>query len=214
MAHRRKVGNLLALAILGTLVQRPMHPYEMASILRARDKDADMPIKWGSLYTVVANLEKHGFIEATGSTRQGGRPERTIYAITDAGTQELKDWVRDLLGTPEREKGRFKAALSMIGALDPDEVTALLAHRLAALEARITADRESMAESRREIPRLFLIENEYDIAVREAEARWIRSLLDEFESGTFPQLEMWRSFHATGEVPAELAHLLDSEGRQ
>jgi len=61
-----------------------MHPYEMASVLKERGKDADMPIKWGSLYTVVANLEKHRFIEAVESVKDGGRPERTVYRITPA----------------------------------------------------------------------------------------------------------------------------------
>src|SRR5437763_3152608 len=103
MAKRRKVANLLALAVLGTVVQRPMHPYEMASMLRERGKDKDLPIKWGSFYTVVRNLEKHGLIEATETARLGARPERTVYAITDDGRAELIDWVRELISTPERE---------------------------------------------------------------------------------------------------------------
>ena len=55
MAQKRKVANLMALAVLATIVQRPMHRYEMASVMRARGKDRDMDIKWGSLYTVVQN---------------------------------------------------------------------------------------------------------------------------------------------------------------
>ncbi len=64
MVEKRKVANLLALAVLATVVQRPMHRYEMASVMRARGKDRDMNIKWGSLYTVVANLEKNGLLRA------------------------------------------------------------------------------------------------------------------------------------------------------
>ena len=97
---RRRVGSLLALAVLAVVQERPVHPYEMASVLRARGKDQDMPIKWGSLYTVVGNLEKHGLIEVAGSERSGARPERTVYRITDAGREELADWVRELLGCP------------------------------------------------------------------------------------------------------------------
>ncbi|HEY2060929.1 MAG TPA: PadR family transcriptional regulator, partial [Amycolatopsis sp.] len=69
MAKRRKVGNMLGLAVLSALLERPMHPYEMATVLRERGKDDDMKIKWGSLYTVVANLGKHGFVEAVESVR-------------------------------------------------------------------------------------------------------------------------------------------------
>jgi DNA-binding PadR family transcriptional regulator len=198
MAKRRKVGNMLALAVLGTVVQRPMHPYEMASVLRARGKDQDMPIKWGSLYTVVQNMEKHGFIEAGESVRQGGRPERTVYQITDAGRAELQDWVRELVANPERELTKFKAALSVLGALTPDEAIELLRQRLDKLTADLASQREALTQLS-EIPRLFLVEDEYDLAIREAEVNWVRSLLTEFESGSFPGIEMWRTFHATGE---------------
>ena len=115
---KRKIANTLALAVLGLLQERPMHPYEMASVLRERGKDQDMPIKWGSLYTVVANLEKHGLVAATGSVRQGGRPERTVYAITDAGRAELTDWVRELLADPER-----RSALAAAGYARAQEFT-------------------------------------------------------------------------------------------
>ncbi|MEV4320009.1 PadR family transcriptional regulator [Actinocrispum sp. NPDC049592] len=209
MAKRRKVGNLLALAVLGTLVQRPMHPYEMASFLRERGKDDDMPIKWGSLYTVVQNLEKHGFIEATGSTRAGGRPERTTYAITDGGREELQDWVRELLGTPEREPLKFTAALSMIGALPPDEAIGLLRQRRDLLTARIAADEQQYESTRQSVPRMFLIEQEYELAVWRAEIQWIDGLLADFGSGAFPELDGWRAFYQTGTVPPEFRDLAE-----
>jgi DNA-binding PadR family transcriptional regulator len=34
MAGRRKVANLLALAVLSSLTQRPMHPHELSKTLR------------------------------------------------------------------------------------------------------------------------------------------------------------------------------------
>ena len=98
---RRKVGNMLALAILSVLSTGAMHPYQIASGLRERGKDRDMTIKWGTFYTVVGNLGKHGFIEATENARDGGRPARTVYAITDAGRAELADWLRALLAAPD-----------------------------------------------------------------------------------------------------------------
>ena len=103
MAAKRKVDNLMALAVLATVVQQPMHRYEIASLIRARGKDQDMDVKWGSLYTVVQNLAKHGFLEVVGTSRQGARPERTVYRITEAGRQEMLDWTRELLSTPEPE---------------------------------------------------------------------------------------------------------------
>ena len=209
MAKRRKVANVLALAVLGTVVQRPMHPYEMASMLRERGKDQDIKIKWGSLYTVVGNLEKHGLIEAAETARQGGRPERTVYRITDAGRAELVDWVRELVSTPEREQPRFEAGLSMLGALAPDDAIDLLRRRLDVLEGQLAEQRETLARHSAELPRLFLIENEYDLALREAEAAWVRAVLGELTDGTFPGLAQWREYHETGRLPPEFAEIAE-----
>ena len=85
----RPVSNLLGLAVLGVLAQRPMHRYEIATTIREQGKDDDMAVKWGSLYTVVKNLERHGLVEAAGVDRDGARPERTTYRITDAGRAEM-----------------------------------------------------------------------------------------------------------------------------
>ncbi|MEV4799589.1 PadR family transcriptional regulator [Nonomuraea sp. NPDC049421] len=207
MARRRPVTNLMALAVLTVVGRRPMHPYEMASVLRARDKDQDMPIKWGSLYTVVRNLHKHGFLEAVESGRQGARPERTVYRITDAGRHEAADWTRELLSTPEREPTAFEAGLSVMGGLGPDEVGALLRERQARLEEQIEADRRALEAERAELPRLFVVESEYALAMREAQAAWVRSLVAELDGGTFSGVEEWRAFHRTGDLPDGLEDL-------
>ncbi|MFC4053269.1 PadR family transcriptional regulator [Actinomadura syzygii] len=208
MAKRRKVGNLLGLAVLSTVSARPMHPYEMASLMRARGKEHDMDIKWGSLYTVVGNLEKHGFLAVEGSDRKGARPERTVYRITDAGRDELADWVRELIGEPVRERPRFEAGLSVLGALGPDETAALLRRRLDLMERRIADDEAGLAAAS-DVPRLFLIETEYDLAIRRAEVAWVRGFLAEIEDGTLPNLDLWRAFHETGTLPPELKELAE-----
>lgn len=213
MPKRRKVGNLLALAILALLAAgKPMHPYEMASVLRRTGKEHDMKIKWGSLYTVVQNLEKHDLIKATGSDRDGRRPERTSYAITGAGRAELTDWMSELLSVPEPEQSRFVAALSVLGVISPDEVPVLLSQRLQRLEASIAAARTAVDEAARTVPWLFLIESDYELAIRQAEADWVRALLAQFAEGTLPGVALWREYHKTGQLPDELmAQLLGQE---
>ena len=206
MAQKRRVANLLALAVLATVVQRPMHRYEMASVMRVRGKDRDMDIKWGSLYTVVQNLEKNGFVEPTGITRQGARPERTVYQITDAGRRELVEWTRELIADPQPEHTRFVAGLSVLAALAPQDAIDVLRQRLRRLTESITAQRAAFAAAA-EVPRLFLVEDEYRIAMTEAEAGWTRSLLDELSAGTFPHLNAWQAWHETGQIPAEFTEL-------
>jgi len=210
MAKRRKVGNMLALALLALLVPgRPMHPYEMATLLRRTGKEQDMEIKWGSLYTVVRNLEKHGYIAATETSRAGRRPERTRYALTDAGRAELTDWMRELVGEPEKEHPRFEAALSVLGVLPPEEAIRLLEQRLRVLDEQIEAQRGDLAQLAGEVARLFLIESEYALAIKVAEATWLRTLLAELSAATLPGMPEWRQWHETGGTPPGWDQLLE-----
>jgi DNA-binding PadR family transcriptional regulator len=206
---RRKVDNLLALAVLTTLLTKPMHPYEIASVLRARGKDHDMPIKWGSLYRVVQNLDKHGLLRATQSERHGGRPERTVYEITDAGRAEAVDWVSELIGQTESGTAGFKAGLSFLAMLSPDAAADLLGQRIEALAAELSADQARLAADAADVPRLFLVESEFDLAVRAAELTWARGLLAEIAGGTMPGLAQWREYYRTGDVPDDLAELAE-----
>ena len=212
MAKRRKVSNLLALSLLTLLSERPMYPYEMATQLRDRGKDNAIKVNWGSFYTVVQNLEKYGLIEAVEVAREGRQPERTTYQITDAGRAELMDWLRELLSVPEREYTRFEAALGEAAVLSPDEMIDLLRQRLATLEKANGRMEAELAALVTQLPRLFLIESEYYLAQRRAEEEWVRGLLREFTDGTFPGLDGWRHFHATGEVPDYMQGLFDQEG--
>jgi DNA-binding PadR family transcriptional regulator len=213
MAKRRKVNNLLGLAVLAMLASgRPMHPYELANLIRHTGKDQEMNIKWGSLYTVVQNLEKHGFIEATGSSRAGRRPERTVYAITDAGRAELIDWLRELVAVPDPEHSKLEAALSVIAVLGPDETVTRLEERLRALDADIAAQRAMLEQTGEHVARIFLVEGEYALAMREAEAAWVRSLLKEISDGTLPGVDEWRHYHESGATPPQWTQLLEEIG--
>jgi hypothetical protein len=144
--------------------------------------------------------------------REGRQPERTTYQITEAGRDELKDWLRELLSEPEREYTRFEAALGECSILSPDELIGLLRERLEALEETIAAHQQGLDAMEAQLPRLFLIESEYQLVLRRAEAEWVRGLLTELTDGTFPGLEAWRRYHETGEFPAELIPSLNQEG--
>ncbi|MEV6303127.1 PadR family transcriptional regulator [Actinoplanes sp. NPDC051861] len=210
MARRRKVSNLLGLHILATLSMQPAHPYEIATQLRAFGKDQDIKIQWGSLYTVVQNLEKHGFIEAAETVREGRRPERTVYRLTEDGRQEMTDWMRDLIGVPEPEFPKLRSALSVAGVLPPDEMIGLLQQRLDLLTAENSAARQALEVAGRTVPRLFLIEAEFALAVREAETTWVSGFLAELRAGSMAGISAWRQVHETGEMP-DLADFLKEE---
>ena len=173
---RRRVSNPLALAVLATLRQQPMHPYEMAATMRSQGKERSIKLNYGSLYTVVDNLARHGLIEAMEATREGRRPERTVYRLTDAGRAELEDWLTELLGAPVKEYPQFEAALALMSVLTPGQVLEALRDRVLALEQALSDERAELARYPW-LPRLFVIESEYHLLTQEAELAWVRGIV-------------------------------------
>jgi len=193
---RRKVSNPLALAVLACLYEKPMHPYEIASTLRERHKDDSIKLNYGSLYSVVESLKGHGLIVDQQTARQGNRPERTVYEVTDAGRLELIDWLSELLCRPVKEFTRFEAGLSLVAVLPPQDVTGLLEERCRRLQVEIEQYRAlKKLMATQQIPRLFLIESEYRATLREAELGWTRGLIADIASGTLEGMERWTAFH-------------------
>src|SRR4051794_39600659 len=174
MSSSRKVNNLLALAVLSYLSQRPMHPYELGRTLREHGDDRSIKYKQGSLYAVIGRLAKAGLVVGQGTTREGRRPERTVYAITDAGRRELREWLRDLVKEPRHEHPHFVAALSLIAALPPDEVVELLRHRRERLDAQRAEARDLIDRTLADgVHPLFLVEEEYRLALLDAEVTFV-----------------------------------------
>jgi DNA-binding PadR family transcriptional regulator len=193
---RRKVSNPLALAVLACLYERPMHPYEIASTLRERHKDESIKLNYGSLYSVVESLKGHALITEQETERQGNRPERTVYQITDAGRLELIDWLSELLCRPVKEFTRFEAGLSLLPVLPPKDVVALLEERC----RRLVVELEQYQALRKlvathQVPRLFLIESEYRMTLREAELNWTRALIADITSGSLEGMDQWVKHH-------------------
>src|SRR5438552_2679817 len=109
--------TLWALAVLGLLREAPMHPYEMQRQMHLRYTDELLALKRGSLYHAIHQLERDGLIEPVETSREGRRPERTIFRITPDGDDELVGWLRDLLAEPVREPSQFTAALAHLSHL-------------------------------------------------------------------------------------------------
>jgi DNA-binding PadR family transcriptional regulator len=85
MANAPHPSNPLALAVLALLFERPMHPYEMAATLKQRHKQDSIKLRYGSLYSVIDLLVARSLIQAKETSRDGRRPERTVYGLTTPG---------------------------------------------------------------------------------------------------------------------------------
>jgi DNA-binding PadR family transcriptional regulator len=170
---------------MNLLMERPMHPYEMKSKMKERGHDQVIKIKGGSIYDTVERLEHGGFIKSQAPSREGRRPERTVYAITENGRDEITAWLRGLIAEPAHEYPQFAAALAFFAVLEKDEVIHLLQLRTVMLESRIAAtDKQlkSLAEDMH-LPRLFMVEGEYGLGMDRAELEWVRGLIRDIRDG-------------------------------
>ena len=185
MATKKQLPRTpLALAVMNLLMEHPMHPYEMKSKMKERGHDQVIKLKGGSIYDTVERLERGGFIQAQETSREGRRPERTVYAITETGREEIVDWLGELLGRPINEYPQFGAALAFFAALDKDEVVRLLKLRTALLDGQIAgAEKQLKTFMEMGLPRLFLVEGEYAVALKRAELEWVRNLVHDIEDG-------------------------------
>jgi DNA-binding PadR family transcriptional regulator len=196
MKRKRPVANLLGLAVLAYLTQRPMHPYEIARAMAENDDSRSIKFTHGSLYMVVGQLARAGFIAVHETTRKGQLPERTLYALTDSGRRELHDWMRDLVAEPDHEYPQFVAALSLIAALPPDEVVELLTRRLDRLARRRAEIREMVdATVAKDVHPLFLIEEEYRLALLEAESAFVEGFIQKITEPRTGWGRLWEEMH-------------------
>jgi DNA-binding PadR family transcriptional regulator len=190
------VSNPLALAVMCCLVEGPKHPYEISTTLRSRGKEQSIKLNYGSLYSVVESLQKHGLIKPRETTREGRRPERTIYEITEAGRTECEDWLAELLSTPVRDFTSLEAGLSMMPLLPPDEVARLLEERSDKLRADLRAlDASLSVAADMELPELFVIESQFRRAMLVAELDFVTSLAVDIRKDELGGTSGWRRMH-------------------
>jgi DNA-binding PadR family transcriptional regulator len=174
----------LALSVLELLDERPMHPYELAATMRERHHDMFIRLNFGTLYHTVEMLERTGMILPVERAKEGRRPEKTIYELTEPGRQLLIKVVGEILAQPMREYANFAAGLMFMHHLDAALAARLLGERVVALDALTDKLTRIMAELLDSgVTRLALIELEHKIAMLEAERDWVRRLEGEITAG-------------------------------
>jgi DNA-binding PadR family transcriptional regulator len=181
----------LALVLLGLLAEEPMHPYRMQQMIKERGKDKIANVaQRNSVYQTIDRLLRNGLLAVRETSRDERRPERTVYELTDDGRTTLRSWTRAMLAAPAREFPEFPAALASLMLLEPADVLDQLSTRAAALAAEIETRRAELAAVP-DLPRLFTLDEEYLLAVRGAELRWVDGVLDALRSGELTWSEEW-----------------------
>jgi DNA-binding PadR family transcriptional regulator len=179
----------LALAVLSLLHAAPLHPYAMQRLLKAWGKDAVVNVgQRANLYKTIRRLLDAGLIGVRQTEREQQYPERTVYELTDAGSEATRDWLTDMLGQPRNEFPQFPAALSFLMLLTPGDAAAVLDRRAEALRRQLTAVEGNLA-SLGDLPRAVTMDDDYVRAMLAAELAWVDSVVADLRSGALAWTE-------------------------
>jgi DNA-binding PadR family transcriptional regulator len=172
----------LGISVLALLAERPMHPYEMYRLLLERHEDRRVKVRPGSLYHTVDRMAEIGLVEATGTERDGGRPERTTYRITDAGREALEERIRTLLATPVNEYPQFPVALGEAHNLPRHEVVELLRARTGRIEGDLIESAALLrAAADRHVEEAYLLAPHFLREQLATELTWLTDLIGRLE---------------------------------
>jgi len=178
--------------VLWQLYAEPMHVYKMQKLFEATGKDRVINIRSrASLYQTLERLQRHGLVEAVETVRIEGYPDRVVYATTDAGREVAGEWLRQMLRTTDNDYPEFLAALSILFGLPPDEARAELELRTRRLSAQLAETEAEVAAAPPELPRLFLLEEEYRAALLSAEVSFLGGVIEDLKTGRLTWSEEW-----------------------
>ncbi|MFJ3395145.1 PadR family transcriptional regulator [Leifsonia aquatica] len=177
----------LAVAALALLAEGPTHPYEMYQTLMQRSEDRLVKVRPGSLYHTVDRMAGNGLVRATGTEREGNRPERTTYEITAEGTQALRERIADIIGTPVNEYPEFPVGLGESNNLSAETVVTLLRQRVSHIREDIgTLDEAIRKLVDKGLPARYWMDVRYLRAMAEADVATLEALIDDLVSGEIP----------------------------
>ena len=169
----------VAILVLGLLLERPMHPYEMVQTTVARREDRLAKFRAGTLYHAVDRLATNELIEVHEIRREGNRPERTVYAITEQGRRALTENLERILETSPEEYPELYLALSEAHGLPRNRVAELLERRVATMRADLAGVEAAVTENRsRGKPEMFYLDAGCRIATLNAQIAWLDDLVD------------------------------------
>jgi DNA-binding PadR family transcriptional regulator len=199
--------SALGLIVLWQLYQEPSHVYRIQKMFEAQGKDRVVNVRSrASLYQALERLVRLGLAEVAETVHGEAYPDRIVYAITDAGREAARAWLRDMLSATGGEYPEFIAALSILFGLPPEEARAQLELRAEGLQAELAATDREVANAPPGLPRLFLLEEEYRQTMLRAELDWLGGVIADLREGRLDWSENWLRELAENFLPQQTEH--------
>jgi DNA-binding PadR family transcriptional regulator len=174
----------LAMAVLSLLHVGPLHPYAIQRLIKLWGKDQVINVgQRANLYKTIRRLEEAGLVAVRQTERDQRYPERTVYELTEAGREAAPQWIADMVATPRNEFPQFPAALSFVMILGPERALAALRTRAEAVTASLAGLDANLAQYSATLPRITLMDDEYQRALTAAELSWLHGVVEDLEEG-------------------------------
>jgi DNA-binding PadR family transcriptional regulator len=173
------------LLLLGVLMDRSMHGYEVRRELELWQAELWANIAYGSIYFGLKKMAGEGLLEAVEEEGRSGS-SRTVYTITPAGRQEFHRLLSEHWWSGATPKDPFIAALTFMPRLETPELLAALRHRLATLRSVVEIG-DYRAEQKEKLAGPHVAEIIRLGKVRcQAELSWLEELIGKVERGELP----------------------------
>lgn len=168
------IRNSLVLPILGLLVERPAHAYDVAARLETRYPH--LKTRRSSVVTLLKSLADGGLLFPRTPERVANRPARTTYQPTDAGIALFRSRVREGLTETPPASADFLTAVAYLGILPAAEA-------IAVLRARAERLRRETPVIPPGLPEIQMIEVHYWLRVLATEITWLTETADRLAGG-------------------------------
>lgn len=171
-----------------------MHGYEIGRAAKLDRTELWTDVKPGSLYNALHRMAGEGLVQVVRTERVGNPPERTIYAITEHGRQELIAERDAALRQVRLIPDPVDLALQYTPDLSEEELTAALQVRRQAVASLLAIFEQERRNAAPYLVGLEAVTFEHSLLRLRAELTWHDALLAQLPTAL-----------ATGPTPAQTA---------
>ncbi len=162
------------LTLLGLLVEKPRHGYELEEVIAERGMREWTEIGFSSIYYLLTKLQGRGLIEPTGEPARG--KARKVFAPTPAGRRACAEAAEQAIAEPRPVFSPLLVGLANQPVIPPERLRAALARRAETLAER---EQEVRAAVPREAPPFVRAIFDHSLAQLRAEQAWLAAYREE-----------------------------------
>lgn len=165
------------LTLLGLLVEKPRHGYEIDDVIAERGMRDWTEIGFSSIYYLLTKLRDRGLIAATTEPAHG--KARKVFAPTPEGVRVCAEAAEQAIAELTPGFPPVLVGLANQPLIPPDRLSAALASRADALTAKVTD--VSAAADHHQIPPFVRAIFDYSLTQLQAEQRWLATYREKLD---------------------------------